>query len=51
VINAMSKLGPVIFFILIIVVAFGVVSFSSEFFLGRPLMDVVRDSWFALLRK
>jgi hypothetical protein len=45
VINAMSKLGPVIFFILIIVVAFGVVSF------GRPLMDVVRDFLFVLFRK
>ncbi|HEV8722375.1 MAG TPA: hypothetical protein VGW77_17290 [Candidatus Binatia bacterium] len=47
----MSKLGPVIFFILIIVVAFGVVSFASEFFLGRPLMDVVRDFLFVLFRK
>jgi hypothetical protein len=51
VIDVMSKLGPVIFFVLIIVVAFGVVSFFSEFFLGRPLLDVVRDFWFAVFRK
>ena len=47
----MSKLGPVVFFILIIVVAFGVISFSSEFFLGRPLMDVLRDFLFVAFRK
>jgi len=47
----MSKIGTVIFFVLIIVVAFGVVSFSSEYFLGRPLMEVVRDFLFMLFRK
>lgn len=47
----MSKLGALIFFILMIVVAFGVISFSSEFFLDRPLMDVIQDAWFALFRK
>jgi hypothetical protein len=47
----MSKIGAIIFFLLMIVVAFGVVSFSSEFVLGRPLMEVVHDFWFALFRK
>lgn len=47
----MSKIGTVIFFVLIIVVAFGVVSFSSEYFLGRPLMEVVGDFLFMLFRK
>ena len=47
----MSKLGAVIFFILIIVVAFGLVSFSSEFFLGRPLMEVLQDFWFVAFRR
>lgn len=47
----MSKFGAVIFFILMIVVAFGVISFSSEFFLGRPLMDVVSDFVFMVFRK
>ena len=47
----MSKIGTVIFFVLIIVIAFGVVSFSSEYFLGRPLMEVVEDFLFMLFRK
>jgi hypothetical protein len=47
----MTKLGAVIFFVLMIVVALGVVSFSSEFFLGRPITEVVRDFWFAVFRK
>ena len=47
----MSKFGPVLFFILVIVVALGIISFSSEFFLGRPLMEVLSDFWFALMRK
>jgi hypothetical protein len=47
----MSKIGTVIFFVLILIVAFGVVSFSSEYFLGRPLMDVVGDFLFMLFRK
>jgi hypothetical protein len=51
VLNAMSKFGPVLFFILVIVIALGIISFSSEFFLGRPLMEVVKDFWFALVRK
>jgi hypothetical protein len=47
----MSKFGAVIFFILMIVVALGVVSFSSEFFLGRPFMEVLHDFWLAAFRK
>jgi len=47
----MSKVGTVIFFLIIIVVAFGVISFSSEYFLGRPLMEVVGDFLFMVFRK
>jgi len=47
----MSKIGTIIFFLVIIVVAFGVISFSSEYFLGRPLMEVVGDFLFMLFRK
>ena len=47
----MSKTGGLIFFLLIIIVALGVISFASEFFLGRPLMEVVHDLWFAAFRK
>jgi hypothetical protein len=51
VINGMSKLGAVFFFVLLIIVTFGIVSFASEFFLGRPVTEVLRDFWFALFRK
>ena len=47
----MTKLGAVIFFLLMIVVTFGIVSFASEFFLGRPVTEVVRDFFLALFRK
>jgi len=47
----MTKLGAVIFFLLLIVVALGVVSFASEFFLGRPATEVFREFLFALFRK
>jgi len=47
----MSKIGTVIFFLVIIVISFGVVSFTSEYFLGRPLMEVVGDFVFMLFRK
>jgi hypothetical protein len=50
-INTMSKLGPLFFFVLIIVVALGVVSFSSEFFLGRPFIEVVREFLFMAFRR
>jgi hypothetical protein len=47
----MSKIGGLFFFLLMIIIALGVVSFASEFFLGRPLMEVVSDLWFALFRR
>lgn len=39
----MSKTGAVIFFILMIVLAFGILAFSSEFFFGRPIDEVIGD--------
>ena len=40
----MSKVVGTIFFILVlIVVVFGIVSFSAEFFFGRPLMAFIKD--------
>lgn len=46
-----SKIGAIIFFLLLFVVAFGLISFATEFFLGKPLMKVVRDFLFMLYRK
>ena len=38
-----TRLGAVIFFVVLLFVALGVVGLSSDFFLGRPMADVVRD--------
>jgi hypothetical protein len=46
-----SKIGAIIFFLLLFVVAFGLISFSTEFFLGKPLIKVIRDFLFMLYRK
>lgn len=46
-----SKIGALIFFLLLLVAAFGLISFSAEFFLGKPLIKVVQDVLFMLDRK
>ena len=43
-------IGAVIFFLLLLVVVFGLISFSSEFFFGKPLMKVVQEFIFMLRR-
>lgn len=45
------KIGAIIFFLLLFVFAFGLVSFATEFFLGKPLIKVIRDFLFMLYRK
>ena len=46
-----SKIGALIFFLLLLVAAFGLISFSAEFFLGKPLVKVVQEVLFMLNRK
>ncbi|MGH7793491.1 MAG: hypothetical protein ACREQ2_01095 [Candidatus Binatia bacterium] len=46
-----SKIGGVIFFLILLVGAFGIISFSAEFFLGKPLLAVVKDFLFFMSRK
>jgi hypothetical protein len=46
-----SKIGAVIFFLILIVVAIGLISFTCEYFLGRPLIDVIKDFFFVMTRK
>ena len=38
-----TRFGAVLFFVVLLFVALGVVGLSSDFFLGRPMADVVRD--------
>jgi len=48
----MSKVVGTIFFILVlIVVVFGIVSFSAEFFFGRSLMAFIKDFMFVVFTK
>jgi len=46
-----SKIGGIIFFLILLVVAFGLITFSTEFFLGKPLIKVVQDVLFMFYRK
>ena len=45
-----SKIGAVIFFLLLLVAAFGLISFSTEFFLGKPLVKVIQEVLFMFHR-
>jgi hypothetical protein len=47
----MTKLGSVFFIFVLIIVVFGLASFSAEFFFDRPLMALVKDFIFLLFRK
>lgn len=51
VISILSKIGMVVFFLILIVAAFGVISFACEFFLGRPLVAVIKEFLFLVTRK
>jgi hypothetical protein len=46
-----TKWGAVIFFVLLVFIAFGIVGLSSNIFLGRPMGDVVRDFVFMILHR
>ena len=46
-----TKLGAVIFFIVLLFVALGIVGLSSDVLLGRPMADVVRDFVFMLFHR
>jgi len=45
-----SKFGAIIFFLLLLVFAFGLINFAAEFFMGKPLTKVVRDLLFMIYR-
>jgi hypothetical protein len=47
----MSKTGGIIFFIVLILIIFGVIVVASEVLFGRPLMAVIKDFIFLLFRK
>jgi hypothetical protein len=47
----MSKLGGILFILILIVVVFGIASFSAEYFFGRPLMAFIKDFIFMVFKK
>ena len=46
-----SKIGAVVFFLILIVIAIGLITFASEYFLGRPLIEIIKEFFFMLTRK
>ena len=46
-----SKVGALAFLLFLLIIAFGIVSFSAEFLFGKPLIEVVQDLLFMLYRK
>ena len=46
-----SKVGALIFLLILLVLAFGLISFATEFFLGKPLTKVIQDFLFMFYRK
>ena len=47
----MSKTGGIIFFIVLILIVFGIIVVASEFIFGRPLIAFIKDFVFLLSRK
>jgi len=47
----MSKMGGILFLVILLVVIFGLISFSAEFLFGRPLMEFVDDLMFKFFHK
>jgi hypothetical protein len=46
-----SKVGAIIFLLILFLVAFGIVSLSAEYFFGKPFIQVIQDVLFMLNRK
>jgi hypothetical protein len=46
-----SKVGAIIFLLILLVLTFGLISFATEFFLGKPLTKVIEDFLFLFYRK
>jgi hypothetical protein len=51
VIEMKSKFGGLLFFLILLIAIFGIISFSAEFFLGKPLLAVLKDFLFVVQHK
>lgn len=46
-----SVVGAILSFLILALVVFGLISFATEFFLGKPLLKVIEDFLFMFYRK
>ena len=46
-----SVVGTILSLLILLLVAFGLISFATEFFLGKPLLKVIEDFLFMFYRK
>jgi hypothetical protein len=51
VINVTQKIGGVFFYLILLVAVLGIISFAAEFFLGKPLVSVVKETLFLISRQ
>ena len=47
----MTKLGGILFILILIMVVFGIASFSAEYFFDRPLIAFIKDFIFLVFKK
>lgn len=47
----MSRIGAVLFYVFMIIAAFGIAAFASEFFLGRSIDEVIADFLFVIFHR
>ena len=46
-----STIGWVLFALILLLFAFGIISFASEYFLGKPVSQVIKDFLFLISRR
>ena len=46
-----STIGAILFAILLLLFALGIISFATEYFLGKPLSKVIQDFLFLIYHK
>lgn len=47
----MSKIGGIFFIVVLVIIVFGIISFTAEFLFGRPLMAFIEDFIFLVSRR
>jgi hypothetical protein len=45
-----NKIGGVFFYLILLVAIFGIISFAAEFFLGKSILALVKETLFLISR-